>query len=97
LVRHSRKFRDALIHRIPLYIPPFGVVTKNLARHQEIERLLLDAIEHHDWSDHKRLTDERKTLRSFNPWMTHSFEENADHIAFHPQMLADFHTIEEIG
>ena len=29
--------------------------------------------------------------------MTHSFTENANRIVFHPQLLADFNTIDELG
>jgi hypothetical protein len=31
------------------------------------------------------------------PWMHHSYLEKATSAAFHPQLLADFHTVEALG
>jgi hypothetical protein len=36
-------------------------------------------------------------LAKFFPWIQHSYEEKAKPAVFHPQLIADFHTIEELG
>lgn len=90
-------FRHSLAHRIPLYIPPYMVPKSNLEAYQELEAQKTDALRLLDFSEHDRLTAEQLDLANFRPWMTHSFEEDAETVVFHAQMLADFNTIEELG
>jgi len=90
-------FRHALAHRIPLYIPPYVVSTDDEAAYRELEDRMAEAITRHDFAEHERLSSEQKALAAFRPHMTHSFEERAAIIVFHPQLLADFNTIEELG
>lgn len=40
---------------------------------------------------------EQRKLCFFRPWMTHSFLEKLPQAVFHPQLLADFNTIIELG
>ena len=94
---HIKDFRDALAHRIPLYIPPFIVAPD---RRDEYERLCAaanDAARLRNFVEYDRLTAEQEALGRFRPWMTHSVFENASFVVFHSQLLADFNTIDEIG
>jgi hypothetical protein len=43
------------------------------------------------------LFTEQMKLGRFRPWVQHSFEEGAKPVVFHPQMLADFTTVDELG
>jgi hypothetical protein len=40
---------------------------------------------------------EQMKLAKFAPWMQHSYEEGSKRIVFHPQMLRDFGTVEEVA
>lgn len=90
-------FRHALAHRIPLYVPPYTVPHDREADYRELERQMSEALKKRDYAKHKRLSAEQKALCVFRPWMTHSFHENAHHVVFHAQLLADFNTIDELG
>lgn len=92
-----KEFRDALAHRIPLYISPFiagpDVMDEcNRLEWDSGEVLRLGKLEEYDG-----LQADQKKLGRFRPWMMHSCTENAPSIAFHPQLLADFNTVDEFG
>jgi len=57
----------------------------------------MEALGRFDFEEHKRLLTEQKILTTFIPHMTHSFLDKAAFIRFHPQILADFKTIDELG
>ena len=90
-------FRHALAHRIPLYIPPYVVPEDKFAAYQELGERMTEAFNRQDFAEHERLSTEQEALATFIPYMTHSFEEEAKFVVFHAQLLADFHTIEELG
>jgi hypothetical protein len=50
-----------------------------------------------DVNEYERLGVEQKALELFRPWMMHSFHEEARPMVFHPQLLANFNTAEEMG
>jgi hypothetical protein len=92
-----KDFRDALAHRVPLYIPPFIVTPDLVDECNRLERASGDAMRRGKIEEYDRLQAEQKKLGRFRPWMTHSRTENAHPIAFHPQLLADFNTVDEFG
>ena len=92
-----KDFRDALAHRIPLYIPPFIVTPDVLDEYNRLERASGDAMRARKFAEYDRLQEEQKKLGRFRPWIIHSRTENAHSIAFHPQLLADFNTVDEFG
>jgi len=94
---HLKIFRDALAHRIPLYIPPYTILKDKEAVHRELVTGKFDALKRRDRDEYERLEADRKALATFAPVMTHSFEEKAIFIEFHPQLLTDFDTIEAIA
>jgi hypothetical protein len=49
------------------------------------------------FTEYDRLQEEQKKLGRFRPWITHSRIESANAIAFHPQLIADFNTVDEFG
>jgi len=94
---HLEDYRNALAHRIPLYIPPYCVKPENQARYQELERLITrDALAGNENSEREHRV-ELETLKFFRPWMKHSYEENSPIGTIHPQILADFNTINEFA
>jgi hypothetical protein len=90
-------FRDALAHRIPLYIPPFAVSKDKLAAYQELDERMTKAIKRLDFVEYDRLLMEQVQLGTFRPWMQHSFEEGAKPVVFHPQLLSDFLGLAELA
>ena len=90
-------FRDALAHRIALYIPPYVVTTSNMDEHNRLEQEATEALNRLDFSGYDQARDDQKKLGMFRPWMTHSVSEKAPHIIFHGQLLADYATIDELG
>lgn len=94
---YVKDFRDALAHRIPLYIPPYCLVPKNEGEHRRLEVAMSDALRAGDLTRHEQLTADQERLGTFQPIIVHSLNQPSACMRFHPQMLADFHTIEEIG
>jgi len=95
--KHIRDFRDSLAHRIPLYIPPYGVRTSRLDEHNRLEQEAANALRRLDFEGHDRAREAQEKLGDFLPLITHSFSEGAEKIYFHGQLLSDYSTIDEFG
>lgn len=92
---HCKGFRHSLVHRIPLYVPPFGV--KYEKRYSEIEQEKWNAIWVKDFNEIDKLNKERASLEHIIPFFTHSFEENSPIMILHAQIIVDFKTIIELS
>ncbi|MGA9007791.1 MAG: hypothetical protein WB495_13135 [Xanthobacteraceae bacterium] len=90
----GRVFRHALAHRIPLYIPPYVISQEKLAEYEQLEAKKYAT---KNLDEYERLTMEQMKLAKFAPWMQHSYEEGSKRILFHPQILRDFRTVEEVA
>jgi len=90
-------FRHALAHRIPLYIPPYGVRESDKTACQDFETRMAEALKQRNVAEYERLSAEQLKLAKFQPWIQHSFGEGAGPVYFHPQLLADFRTVDEIA
>jgi hypothetical protein len=90
-------YRHGLAHRVPLYIPPYIVTFANAERYRALEDGKMRALARGDVDEHERLRAEQAELEVFRAWMMHSFHEEARPLVFHPQLLANFNTIEEMG
>ena len=92
-----KNFRDSLAHRIPLYVPPYIVTPAALDEYNRLERASAEAMRRGDFKEYDRLQIEQSKLGKFYPWMTHSQFEQAPAIVFHPQLIADYVTVDEFG
>ena len=92
-----KEFRDALAHRIPLFIPPYTVRPDDAARFRALEDEAGRALRAQDFARFERLQCEQMALARFQPIMTHSLTSATGTIVFHPQLLADFNTLEEMA
>jgi len=90
-------YRDAFAHRIPLYIPPGGVRPRDHDKARELEQRKTAALNAFDPYEYQRLDDEQQKLFVFQPLICHSFNEMPAPFAFHPQLIADFLTVEQLG
>jgi hypothetical protein len=91
------EYRDALAHRVPLYIPPGRVRPKDVHQYNELMTAMNDALNRLDPTEYERLAVEQSKLLVFQPLMTHSITEATAHFAYHVQMIADFRTVDELG
>lgn len=94
---HLKNYRDALAHRIPLYIPPASYSDEQADRAAQIEMETMDAIRARDWQRVERLSAEERHLGSACPLFMHSFNESEGSRKnyLHPQMLSDAKTVTE--
>lgn len=90
-------YRDAFAHRIPLYIPPGGVLPKDHAKVLELEERKTAALNALNGYEYERLNAEQQKLFIFRPFVCHSYTEMPAPFHFHPQLICDFLTIEELG
>jgi hypothetical protein len=92
------EYRDALAHRIPLYVPPGQVRPENVDAYNKLSDQMTEALNvRQNGFAYERLASQQEQLLIFQPWITHSIRETTGHIRFHLQMLIDFKTIDEIG
>jgi hypothetical protein len=90
-------YRHALGHRIPPYIPPGSVLKKNHNAFNELQRQMNEALNTFRPYEYERLLVEQSKLLVFQPMVGHSFDEMEAPYRFHPQLLADFVTVEELA
>jgi hypothetical protein len=86
---YAKNYRDALAHRIPLYVPPW--ITTNAARQQALDREIQDHLQRQDWEHHDARQAEQDALHASAPVFLHS-TTSADGmrpIYLHPQMIVD--------
>ena len=91
---HIVDFRDALAHRIPLFVPPYCVPEEN-----DVAYMALDArkLATRDADEYERIKAEQLELVVFQPVMKHTLQDKNPPVVFHFQLLQDFATVEEIG
>lgn len=86
---YLKNYRDALAHRIPLYIPPARLTDAEAARHRELEQEIAGSMQRGDWEQLSRLQDAQDELGVACPMFIHSFADGSRPIYLHPQMLCD--------
>jgi len=95
---YLKSYRDALAHRIPLYIPPANYTELESERHNELDDEIFKSITDHDFETTKKLENEQDGLGSPSFVFLHSFNENPiKPILFHRQLLADANTVVKYG
>ena len=98
---YAKEYRDALAHRIPLYVPPrlLNTGTDEHTRLQDLSTRRGEAIVARDFQLADKLESEEESIGKPCPYFMHSFSEgnNARPVMFHPQVNADASTIIEIG
>ncbi len=88
-------YRDALSHRIPLYVPPQTLNTEQKKKVEQIENKITDCIRSQDFDVLDKLSNEQKNIGSICPFFIHALSENK-YVVLHAQLIADFNTIEKI-
>ena len=91
------RFRHALEHHVPLYVPGNAVSQETLRTFEVMGERIGDAELQGDHDEADRLTRERSVLVSFFPIVERAFGEDAKKGVIQFQMMTDFHTVAEIA
>ena len=92
---YLKSYRDALAHRIPLYIPPSRLTEAEARRFSEIEMREIELIEGHQFDELDELRAERDALGMSYPIYLET--PKGRKVMLHPQMLCDGLTVLEFG
>jgi hypothetical protein len=94
---YMESLRHALAHRVPLYIPPHAVEPENRERYLALDQGIQQAMLRSDLDTERALRDQQRKLMFFRPWVVQEEDPDNPLIRLHPQMLADFNTVHELG
>ena len=90
------EYRDGLAHRIPLYIPPYTVLQKDVKAYNDLEKRKYEAILRGDENEYNKIKAKMSEKEKWAPQIMHSFSEKARPILFHAQMIVDMKTLFEL-
>jgi hypothetical protein len=94
---YVKDYRDALAHRVPLYLPPKIMTPIETERFKELEAEKLDKIVGGDHEAANRAMDEQEALgEPCFAFMIHP-EHSVEPIFLHPQLLSDARAMIEFG
>lgn len=95
--KYLKNYRDALAHRVPLYIPPAVLTNDEVIRAQTLQEQERDAILGHQWELLEEVRTEQQSLGRPCLFFAHSFNDTDDRrpIYLHPQTLCDVKTVLE--
>ncbi len=93
---YVQHYRDALAHRIPLYVPPFTVLKSDAQKYAQLDRLAWEELLNHNFDRMNELHSERDSLTSVCAVFLHSsYNEASKPLVLHPQIVCDIKTILE--
>jgi hypothetical protein len=92
---YLKNYRDALSHRIPLYVPPKTLTPEQESQVKQVENKIADCYKSCDLDMIEKLRKEQDGIGDICFFIRHGFSESKS-IVLHAQLIADFHTIEEI-
>ncbi len=95
---YSKNYRDALAHRIPLYVPPSVLSGAVQEKYLELEAQLqtLDLTKYENFEIYDDILEQQKQLGQASPLFAHSVGEKGRPMFLHAQVIADYATIEEV-
>lgn len=94
--RYAKDYRDALAHRIPLYLPPSTIDAKNIDRYRELEKAQWAHLAQGKLKEHEQGKIELEALQSVCFFFSHSHSA-AMKLYLHPQLIADSRTVLEVA
>jgi hypothetical protein len=96
---YLKTYRDALAHRIPLYIPPKVHTPAEHAQDRAIETEKRSLMRTPDWDRINKLSSEQERIGGPCFTFLHSFSETdpLQPILLHPQVVSDNNTVVEFG
>ena len=94
---YLKNYRDALAHRIPLYIPPATYTPEQSERYKALDQDEWESIQLQQWDRLEKIRTEKATLGSACPMFIHSYSDEGGGrpLYLHPQMVCDIKTVLE--
>jgi len=94
---YLKNYRDALSHKIPLYVPPKSLTPGQKKQVADIEEKRNKAIKNEDFFLMDDLQKEEDNIGTPSPFFVHSLAETDNQmVVLHAQVITDFGTVEEI-
>ena len=93
---YCKNYRDALAHRVPLYVPPVALNNEEAEEYLLLERSLWDFVNLENIEKHDVIRKKQSQLGKPCYFFAHSINESGQPMLIHAQILTDFITIEEI-
>ncbi|WP_024299669.1 hypothetical protein [Methylomicrobium lacus] len=96
---YLKSFRDALAHRIPLYVPPAQFTPAERERYSRLESEKVECIRAMNWARLEEIDREQPAIGAPCFTFLHSFAEDAapTMLYLHPQILTDARSVVEVG
>jgi hypothetical protein len=95
--KYVKNYRDALAHRIPLYVPPLIVTDAEAAKWKELDGHTWECIRNHEFEALEDLEREKESLGVVCDMFSHSLSESESKTVYiHPQILVDGATVLEL-
>lgn len=96
--RYARFARDTLVHRVPMYLPPFLVKTTDAEDWQALERAVIDRTVARDFAEADALESRRDGMQVVCDFISlpSGVDAGLPFILFHAQVLADIQTVLEV-
>lgn len=84
--KYMKDYRDAIAHRIPLYVPPYTIDPKDHDSYKQLNELRGPLLQDKQWNELNRNTDQMEALGKPMPVFLDDFSK---YVPFHPQLNAD--------
>jgi len=96
---YLKDYRDALAHRIPLYVPPSELTPEEQIEFQALQAEEADCIAKQDWERHKKVSTEQERVGSPSFYFLHEISPDGQTraVALHPQLNSDAALVVEFG
>ena len=96
---YLKGYRDALAHRIPLYIPPASWTVEDSQLYERLETEKIECIRRGEWDRLDDVWAKQDAVGRSCPLFLHEFsdDEQSKPLYLHPQMLSDGMTVAEFG
>lgn len=96
---YLKEYRDALAHRIPLYIPPSAFTPDDTRRSEALQQEKMQSIAAHSWERLDAIYAEEVAIGQPCYAFLHSFGDSPNDrpVALHPQLICDGKLVLEFG
>jgi hypothetical protein len=88
-------YRDALSHRIPLYVPPQILNPEQKNQMMQMDQEIISCYKTRDFTNIEKLRKQQLNIGTVCPFFVHDSSESKG-VFLHAQLIADFNTIEDI-
>lgn len=95
---YAKFYRDSAAHRIPPYIPPKAFTPEESEEYRTLEIRAIEALRQMDLDEHEALKQRQNALGRPVAYMalTLSEDDATPPVRFHPQVLCDWMTIQDL-